>query len=143
MLKICSVSHLDHGLTPEHVTWLLERFKDRSGFFIQTVELPAELGDLDCALYGPAVDDEPIAESDVRYVVRGKRPCASRIVNRPTRKTRKVTVIAGPSDEGECTLYTAYGGPMAPREPGDPTIPDFEAIKFSRDFWAAHALAGE
>jgi hypothetical protein len=37
-----------------------------------------------------------------------------------------------------CILFTAFGGPAAPQEPGDPGCKDVEA---SRKLWAEHALA--
>ncbi len=37
-----------------------------------------------------------------------------------------------------CVLYTAFGGPLAPQEPGDPACKDAEA---SAAFWREHALA--
>jgi len=37
-----------------------------------------------------------------------------------------------------CVLYTAFGGPASPQEPGDPTCKDPEA---SAVFWREHALA--
>jgi len=37
-------------------------------------------------------------------------------------------------------LYTAYGGPVAPREPFDRSL-DEEAKAESEKFWAEHALA--
>lgn len=37
-----------------------------------------------------------------------------------------------------CILYTAFGGPAAPQEPGDPGCKDVDAAK---KFWADHALA--
>jgi hypothetical protein len=40
-----------------------------------------------------------------------------------------------------CVLYTAYGGPQAPREPGDPAIKDFAEQAASEIFWSEHALA--
>ncbi len=44
--------------------------------------------------------------------------------------TRKVAL--------DCVLFTAYGGPAAPQEPGDPKCRDAEA---SWKFWSEHALA--
>lgn len=44
---VLPVSHLDHDLTPAHVAWLTSHFADRTGFFLETVELPAELPPLD------------------------------------------------------------------------------------------------
>lgn len=134
-------SHLDHNLTPEHVTWLLARFADREAFFIETVTLPDTLGEVECGLYGPLCGDEPVAEDQVTYTIRGARKCASRVVEKPARKTRVLTVIAGSHDGKACVLFTAYGGPSAPREPGDPGLASWEQIQEARSFWQEHALA--
>jgi len=139
-MKITSDSHLDHNLTSEHVEWLLKHFADRIGFFIETVELPRELAPVECDLYGPSVGDPPVSESDVTYLVRGNRPGASRVVRRVPRLTRTLTVIAGPHGDEPVVLYTAYGGPAAPREPFDGSLRTKEEKQASRDFWAVHAL---
>jgi hypothetical protein len=146
---ITSESHLDHGLTPSHVEWLKSRFADRRAFFIETVEIPEDLPPVRCGLFGPEMGDERIFEADVRYVVRGERRCCSRILKSfirtelfgsLPRTTRKLTIVAGPHGNEPCVLYTSYGGPQAPREPGDPTIESWEEIEKSRAFWQAHAL---
>jgi hypothetical protein len=139
-LTISSDSHLDHYLTPEHLAWIQETFANRDGFFIETVTLPEHLGEVPSAIYGPSVGDPPVAEVEVRYIIRGSRKCASRVVHRPSRMTRTMTVIAGPHGDQPCVLYTAYGGPCAPREPGDPGIPTWEELQACRAFWAEHAL---
>lgn len=120
-MKIIPDSHLDHGLTPEHVAWLLEKFADRMAFFLKTVELPPELPPVRCALHGPLVGESPVPDGDAVMRVRGERPGPSRTCARPFGSSRLVTVIAGPHD-GE--LFTAYGGPVAPREPWDPSLDD-------------------
>lgn len=140
-LTLNPASHLDHNLSQEHIAWLLALFADRDGFFIETVVIPDELGSLECGLYGPVMGDEPVAEADVTYAVRGKRRCASRLVGRPMRPTRFVTVVAGPFEDKPCVLFTAYGGPSAPREPGDTTIDTWGGVKDSREFWSEHALS--
>lgn len=144
-------SHLDHGLTPTQIEYILERFAGRDAFFIETVELPPELGTVPCGLYGPVMGDGPIADYNVDddttwglglafYRARGTRAYESRLVRRPTRPTNKVTVIAGPHDSHPCVLVTAFGGPATPQEPGDPSCKDVEA---SKAFWSEHALAAE
>ena len=140
-MKITSDSHLDHDLTPAHVARLLERFANKTGFFIETVELSAELPPVMCGLHGPAVGDAPVPESEVEYVVRGARLGASRVVDRAPRPTRKLTVIAGPHDDESCILYTAFGGPVAPREPFDEGLKTEAEKQASKDFWAVHALS--
>jgi hypothetical protein len=140
-LEIHPDSHLDHGITPAVVAWLLDRYKDRDGFFAETVGIPADASSLTCGLYGPAMGDEPVPEANVRYEVRGSRQWASRCVACPQRPTRYLTVIAGPHDGKPCVLYTAHGGPMAPREVGDTSLTDGAERDKSRAFWAEHALA--
>jgi hypothetical protein len=160
-------SHVDHGLAEAQLRYLLDRFADRESFFLETVELPSELGTVPCGLWGPAMGDSPVAEGEVIYAHRGQRTWASRLVERPTRPTRLVTVVAGPHEEpcltcrGDglapgsssrcpedrceggklrhaCVLYTAFGGPSAPQEPEDPGCKD---LAKSSAFWRAHALA--
>lgn len=161
-------SHLDHALTPAQVEFIAARYADRAQFFIDTVELPEELGTVPCALYGPAMGDAPVpdaiwhacghcascqfygsgtlcgsksnANGGAVHRKRGARAYTSRVVERAPRPTRLVTVIAGPHGDASCVLYTAFGGPLAPKEPGDPTLRPDEADA-SAAFWAAHALA--
>jgi hypothetical protein len=138
-MKVTKESHLDHGLTPAQVEYIAAKFADRSAFFIESFELPKELGTVASGLYGPLAGDDPVPENIVEYVVRGTRKGASRMVALPAREQRTVTVIAGPDGDEPCVLYTAYGGPAAPREPYD--APDPQSLAESVVFWADHALA--
>lgn len=131
-------SHLDHGLTQGQLDFLLAAFVGRTAFFVETIELPTELGTVPCSLYGPSMDDEPVPEVTVSYAQREGRSWPTRFLLRPMRPTRRVTVVAGPHDGQPCVLYTAYGGAAAPQEPGDPGCRDRAA---SEAFWAQHALA--
>jgi hypothetical protein len=132
-------SHVDHGLTEAQIKWLLTLGSGHSGgLLISTVEMPAEVGTVPCSLYGPLAGDEAVPESEVVRQRRGSREWESRIVRRPVRQTRTVTVVAGPHDGNPLVLFTAYGGPQAPQEPGDPACRDRAA---SEAFWAEHALA--
>ena len=139
-MKITDDAHLDHNLSPAHLAWLLARFADRATFFIETVELPEALGDLESAIYGPAAGDAPVPEADVTYTPRGDRAYVSRLIDAPTRPSRLITVIAGPHKGDACILYTAFGGPASPKEPGDETLDDAGRAE-SEAFWAEHALA--
>ena len=141
-MKIVEKSHLDHGLSDKQINYLKETFADRDGFFIQSVVLPGDLGTVPCGLHGPLMGDDSVPDSEVEMVVRGNRPNPSRLCQRPTRPTRTVTVIAGPSGDEPCVLYTAFGGPLAPKEPGDKSLSDEERAK-SEAFWAEHALSAE
>jgi len=136
-MKLHAASHVDHGLTQEQVDWVFAQFGDRESFFLQTVELPPELGDVPCGLHGPMVGDDPLADAECHRAVRGERAWTSRLCTREVRRTQLVSVIAGPHEGEACILYTAFGGPIAPQEPGDPGCSDVEA---SEVFWAQHAL---
>jgi hypothetical protein len=156
-------SHVDHDLTEAQLRYLLGHFADRDAFFLETIELPEDLGTVPCALYGPSMGDPPIDETQVSYGRRGARAWPSRLVERAPRQTRRVTVIAGPHEElcpschghelghsppcdmcdagkitHACVLYTAFGGPAAPQEADDPTCKDPAT---SATFWHEHALA--
>jgi hypothetical protein len=132
-------SHLDHGLSPEVVDHIFERFTGRrEGFFIETFELPPELGTVPCGLFGPVMGDAPI--TNAAMVIRGNRTHVSRVLNAAPRPTRTVTVIAGPHDGFPCVLYTAFGGPSTPKEPNDPTLAE-DKREESAKFWSEHALA--
>jgi hypothetical protein len=141
MKILTGTSHLDHGISQTLVRYLCERFADRDDFFLETIELSEELADgLECSLYGPLVGDEPVGDAFVCWAPRGERTWPSRIVQgRGKRPTRLLTVIAGPHDGYACILYTAFGGPAAPRELGDPSLPE-EEKRAAFEFWSEHAL---
>lgn len=160
-------SHVDHGLTEDQLRYLLDRFADRDSFFAETITLPKDLGTVPCGLYGPTVGDPAIREDEITHAPRGTRAWNSRLVDLPPRQQHEVTVIAGPHEEPcwhcdgsggigswkdripcatcdhgkirhPCVLYTAFGGPIAPQEPGDPGCKDVDE---STKFWRDHALA--
>lgn len=137
-MKIHDDSHLDHHLTTAQLAFALTRFSDRSAFFIETFELPEGLGTVPCGLHGPIVGDSPVPDAECALAPRGERAWASRLCDRAPRATRTLTVIAGPHEERPCIVYTIFGGPLAPQEPGDPGCKDVPA---SAAFWRDHALS--
>jgi hypothetical protein len=139
-MKIIADSHLDHGLTQEQIDYLMAKLGHRDAFFIETVDLPPRLGTVPCGLHGPVMGDDPVPEAEVTYAQRGERPGASRLCDRAPRDWHCVTLIAGPHGGDPCVLYTAFGGPLAPKEPTDPTLTDDERAA-SEAFWAEHALS--
>ncbi len=138
MLEKHADSHLDHNLTAAQLDAILVLFADKDAFFVATVELPSELGTVPCGLHGPLIGDPPVPETEVTREARGVRAWTSRLVDRSPRPTRLVTVIAGPHDGRPCVVYTVFGGPISPQEPGDPTCKDLAA---SEAFWREHALS--
>lgn len=104
------------------VDHLVERFAGRSAFFVESVELPDGLPSVECGLHGPAMGDSPVPDAECVLEVRGGRAGPSRLCRRPPRPCRIVTVVAGPDGGEPCVLYTAFGGPPAPREPWDSSL---------------------
>jgi len=134
------VIHADHGLTEAHFRLIEGLFAGRpDGFLATTVFLPASCGDLPCGLHGPAMGDLPVLSPEVRWGHRGDRANLSRLVERPVRPVRQMAII-GMKEGQEVTLYTAYGGPLSPREITDPTLPEYAAEE-ALQFWAVHALS--
>lgn len=139
-------SHLDHALTPAQVDFVLSQAAADGELTVQTVTLPEELGSVSCNLHGPATGSDPVPESEVTYAKRGEREGESRMCKRAPVQTREVTIISGPHDGQGCVLFTAYGGPNAPKEPFDfpaeENRPDFKSLSVvaSEAFWKEHAL---
>jgi hypothetical protein len=134
------VDHVD----PNVINYLVGHFADavnpQGEKRVVTLTAPHELT-VPCGLYGPAVGDPPIPESDVVYGPRENRLWASRLVRRPFRATSMLTVVMGPWRGRELVLFSCYGGPAAPREPAEMTLAGDAVTEESERFWAEHALA--
>ena len=81
--------------------------------------------------------DKPIADDAVVLEKRGDRPYADRMIDLPFRAVDYVQSI-GIREGDKFTLFTVYGGPLAPQHPEDPGNRDVEA---SKAFWTQHALS--
>lgn len=136
------VFHADHALLPCHFEVVRSLFEQAAdGFLALSVQLPASCPSLPCGLHGPLLGDEPVPSSEVTWACRGARSNLSRLCARAPRPSRLLTVI-GTRADGHVRVFTAYGGPLAPREATDPTLPA-EAAEQSIQFWAKHALSRE
>jgi hypothetical protein len=132
-------SHRDH-IPSALITWVLRRFWNHDAFFTETVEIPEGFTKITCGLHGPIMGDAPVPEEEVTYKAREGRPWSSRLVDRPSRSTRQLTVIGGPYEGHPCVMYTAFGGPLTPKEPQDPTL-ESDKREESEAFWSVHALS--
>lgn len=137
--KIVKAYHMDHGVSERLVSSALSKVKSGAGFFLFTVELPTFC--LESGLYGPASGDDPVGEGEVTYAQRTPDRPPSRLVARGKRPTNKLTIIGLMGAGRKATVFTAYGGPCAPREPWDASHPNEESREQSRLWWAQHALA--
>ena len=135
-------SHIDHDITDAQLAHILEKFADRDAFFRLTFDLPADLGSVPCNLHGPRMGDAAITDAETCGTRTRDTGGSCRLVARAARMTTSVTVIAGPAGPSfPCVLYTAFGGPITPRQPGDEDLKTPEEIKEAADFWADHALS--
>jgi len=134
-MKITEKSHLDHGLSERLVKLITEKYADKQAFFIDTFTIPEDEPSVPCSLLNH------IPEAVCFYRRRKGRKTWSRLCNDKPCHSTSVTVIGGPSDGEACILYTAFGGPLAPREPGDPDIASGDEAAKSFTFWRTHALA--
>lgn len=150
------VSHVDHGLTPAQTAYVLGALNGEAAltlrvgnppcaFFICEVELPTELGTVPCALLGPVTGGPAVPESACFRAKRGDRPNVSRLTRQAPTLSRRVTVIGGVSKDRPTAgviVFTAYGGPLAPQEVGDPFLATGD-LPVSERFWSEHALSAE
>jgi hypothetical protein len=134
-----SILHADHGLTEAQLSFVRTHLEEVAPphFFILQIEIPAELGPVPNAMKGPVCGDPPVEDGPgVFDRKRGDRPWLDRMTFGEFRPCNYVQAIG--TQEGEdITVFTVYGGPLAPQHPDDPTNADPEA---SRVFWADHAL---
>lgn len=142
MANIVKVYHADHGISQSTMQLLVDQIAPftPTGFFLKTLDLPHGHEPVESLLYGPAAGDAPVAESEVVYKQRSPDRPASRMVNRPRRLSKRVTIIGVAAEDG-VTIFTCHGGEAAAREPGDASLTDPKELQESKTFWSQHALA--
>jgi hypothetical protein len=106
--------------------------------------MPDHLPTLPNALIGPASGDLPVSNDHPEVYTGnrgGGRSHDSKMMPRKLRQTNVITAITRPDKEtGKPFLITAFGGVLAPQEPGDPNLRP-ENKEASIKFWDQHALA--
>jgi len=144
-LKLRTDGHYDgHQITQAHLDWLGQQPEVVAATGPVTLTMPDHLPTLPNALIGPASGDLPVS-NDHPKVYNGNRGGGrshdSKMMPRNLRQTNAITAITRPDKEtGKPFLITAFGGVLAPQEPGDPNLRP-ENKEASIKFWAEHALA--
>jgi hypothetical protein len=150
LITATSRSHLDHGLSRPQLTHVLTVLNDGVSnvvvgpfgqFFIATVKIPEELGQVLCGLHGPLTGGNPVDDREAYFGTRGMRPYPSRLCRRPKITSPYVTAIVighedSPSNQ---RIDTVFGGPLSPMEVGDPDL-SAENRPEALEFWSKHAL---
>ena len=143
--KRFKVFHADHGIKPAQMKHIQKQLEDVApqGLFIKQINIPKRLGPVPSGLYGPAMGDDPIPRSAVAMRKRGGPSAEFRwldpVVDWPLRPVSYAQAI-GIRDGNQFTLFTVYGGPLAPQNPADPSNPD---PKGAKRWWSQHALSSQ
>jgi len=164
--------HDDHDITDpqlDYIKKVMMEIPPVMGFFIRQIEIPEELGQVPCGLYGPLMGDSPVDEYQVHYVQRGDRPWKDRILKRvegkcsfkepeilPKRFVDYVQVIGvrdydcalGAEGErfvdgwqrNESDMYDLFTIFGGPLAPQHPEDPANKDVEAAKAFWAQHAL---
>jgi len=141
-LVIKEVSCIDERLSPQAIKYIQKKLNNCKGTLVKTFRLPQKFGMVESSIYGPVMGDPPIKESQVKYARIGSNKWASRVINRPIRKTSMVTVIAAPHEGDACVLHTVLAGPLVGREPNDPVMQKHPGLMDeAKEFWSKHAFA--
>lgn len=139
MITILPESHTDHGIRDaqrDYVLGALDGLTEadvRGGAVVRTIELPAQLGTVPCGLH------LNVPDAECYHAARGDRPYTSRMCRRSPRAVHEVTAVVV-WHKSQIVLATMHGGPAAPREPGDPGLPESERAE-SEEFWSRAALS--
>lgn len=135
--------HYDiHGITPDHINWLSQQPEVMAAKGPVTLTLPEHLPELSNSLVGPASGHGPVGNDhpEVYRKSRDGRNYDSKMIRGENQSTKIITAIVRPHKEtGRPFLITAFGGPLAPKEPNDPSLRD-EEREASEAFWRDHAL---
>jgi hypothetical protein len=127
--------HDDHGIKDAQLIEIYEQLENKdNGFFIHRFELDNSV--IPMGLYGPDAGDPPVTDAEVQMIQRSLDRPADRLIDKPYRPVDFGQAI-GSRDGDNFTLFTVYGGPLAPQNPLDPNNPDPEGSSL---WWSDHAL---
>lgn len=104
-----------------------------SPFWMESVDIGHIIGTDNCV----SVSDV----DDVRMLYRKGRAGRTPILfGREAPKTSLLTIGICHADDGLETIFTAFTGAKAPKEPWDPSLKSEEEKAVSKQFWSNHAL---
>lgn len=116
----------------DYVKEALSKLNFNGSFFIGAIDLGRVIGKDTCVSVTP--------EDDVRLLYRKGRDGRTPIVlGKEAEDTTLIVVGVCTDDDGLDTIFTAFYGQLAPKEPWDPRLRDEEREE-SEAFWASHAL---
>ena len=118
-----------------HVKEAIAEMEYNTPFQIKAVDLGKTIGTDSCV--------EISAQDEVKMLQRKNRAGKTPVVfNRKAEATSQIVIGICHDDDGLETLFTAFYGQLAPKEPWDPRLRDDEREE-SEKFWSTHALVYE
>lgn len=121
--------------TNELIAEAIRKVHYTAPFWMNTVDMGRIIGKNACV--------EIDATDDTRWVCRPGRNTESHMVfNKEPVDTTEFTVGMCTDKDGLVTVFTAFPGPKAPKEPTDPSLRDDEREE-SEKFWSTHALCAK
>ncbi len=119
----------------EHIKEAIGKMEYVGPFAIKPIDLGRVIGKDSCV--------EVTKSDDVRMVRRANRDGETPMVyGKDAADTSLIVVGVCTDDDGLDTLFTAFYGQLAPKEPWDPYLKDEERAE-SETFWSTHALVVE
>lgn len=126
------IAHKDAADNKELLIEAVQKIVYTPPFWMGTLDMGRIIGKDGCV--------EVTEEDDTCWACRPGRKLPSHLVfNKQPVDTQYFTVGMCTDDDGLVTIFTAFPGKMAPKEPTDPSLKDSDRAE-SEAFWATHAL---
>lgn len=126
-------AHPDVSIT--HIKEAIQNISLDGGFFMESIDMGRVVGKDHCLAVSPE------NWSKVKMVKRPNRKGPTPMIKANPQDTSLITIGICLDDDGIWTLFTAFYGVKAPKEPWD-TNSDSERSE-SEKFWTCHALSME
>ena len=121
-------------VTDEMLKEAIQKVNYESTFWMDTIDLGRVIGTDNCVV----VSDKDNVKMLYRKGRAGKTPI---VYDKAAEETSLLTIgICTDNEDGLVTVFTAFTGIKAPKEPWDPSLKSDEAKAESEAFWDSHAL---
>ena len=123
-------AHLE--VKTEHIIEAINKTNLEGSFIFEQVSLNRIIGKDRCVY----VPEDKIDK--VKMITRSNRKGPTPMIDSEPEDTELITIGACVDGDGKWTLFTAFYGKKAPKEPWD--IENEDELKESEQFWSCHAL---
>ena len=116
-----------------HIKEALEKVSLEGTFFMESIEMKRTVGKDHCVYVSPE------NWGNIKMIQRPNRNGPTPMIKSEPSDTSLITIGACIDDDGLWTLFTAFYGVKAPKEPWDKNLTDEEREE-SKKFWKCHAI---